>query len=278
MISSIVNRFRILVPKKNKIKPEFLIIGAQKSGTTSLFKYLSKHPSLISSKEKEVGFFYDDAKFTNGKEWYLKTAFPPLKTDIQDKLFYESTPEYIYYPVCASRIYSYNKKMKFILILRDPVDRAFSSWNMFRNFQNDARFRSLTEYRDFDKCIMSEMDLLKRSSSFDKSLEIALERSYLRRGMYYFQIMRFLKYFSRDQLYITETEFLKTQPANVLREIADFLNIPHFQWDKIKFDFENEGKYGSTRMSDEIQNFLSSFFQPHNLKLFELIKKEFQWR
>jgi hypothetical protein len=167
-----------------RVKPEFLIIGVQKGGTTSLYRYLSHHPSILAAGIKEAGFFYDDKQYCRGGDWYLENYFPPLTRENRRKLFFEATPEYIYYPACPERIYSYNKKMKMIVILRDPVERAFSGWNMFRNFEKVSHYRHLTEYRSFMEAITSEIRLLKDCLTYDHWLEVALEPSYVRRGLY----------------------------------------------------------------------------------------------
>jgi len=267
----------LLKGKAADVKPEFLIIGVQKGGTTSLYYYLSHHPSILAASAKEVCFFYDDKKYDRGGEWYLRTYFSNITNENRRKLCFEATPEYIYYPVCPERIYSYNKKMKMIVILRDPVERAFSSWNMYRNFENHRYFHYLREYRDFMESITSEITLLKESLSYDHSLEVALEPSYVRRGLYCQQLMRYLKFFPREQFYITENKLLQRSATRVMEEITDFLGVSHIDWEDDIKQLYNEGRYEDKTVPDEPRKLLTDFYRPHNLALFELLGTDYDW-
>lgn len=115
--------------KKINKKVDFLIIGAQKCGTSSLFTYLNEHPQFSSSKIKEILFFNFHAKYKLGEKWYHSQWEKFGKKDIY---YYEATPGYWYYPFCPERIAQYNPKMKFICMVRDPIKRAYSSYNMLK--------------------------------------------------------------------------------------------------------------------------------------------------
>ena len=91
-------------------------------------KFLNQHPHLQSAYYKEVNFFSSDINFRNGLSWYEK-QFPEF---LEKKLFYESTPEYLYYPFVPERIKAFNPYIKMIVLLREPVERAYSAWNMFK--------------------------------------------------------------------------------------------------------------------------------------------------
>ena len=103
-------------------KPNFLIIGAQRCGTTSLYNYLIQHPQIVPSSKKEVHFF--DLNFHLGQSWYEK-HFPEVSDNI---LTGEASPYYIFHPLCPKRIFDYDPSVKLIVILRNPIDRAYSHY------------------------------------------------------------------------------------------------------------------------------------------------------
>ena len=101
--------------------PDFLIIGAQKSGTSSLFYYLNQHPDIVGSKVKEVRFFNRDDYYRKGFRWYYQFFKPIIFSDlIRPKLYFEATPEYLYRESALQRIYQYNPKLHLI-----PLQEGF---------------------------------------------------------------------------------------------------------------------------------------------------------
>jgi hypothetical protein len=251
--------------------PGLLIIGAQRAGTTSLFHYLSKHPSLIPSRVKEVGFFCFETNFVKGYSWY-HNHFPLPHEVRRDSVAFEATPEYLYYPHCPERVCRYNEKLKLIIILRDPVERAFSAWNMFRNFKTDPNWVHLTEYQGFPQSIMSEMKTIDK----DNPLGYPLEPSYVRRGIYVIQIERYLKFFPRSAIYITENTMLRKETRRVLQEIADFLGIPQWEPQETREGL-NSGRYEGQVIPGDIKALLGEFYRPYSERLFQLIGREFEW-
>jgi len=141
-------------------RPAFLIIGAQKAGTSALHHYLAQHPNIKRPKKKEIDFFSPEAVkgwcdhpdyallsaaaegdfyqpdfYTRATRWY-GCQFPPPHELGPGCITYESTPNYLYFPAVAKRIAKYNALIKLIVLVRDPAERAFSAWNMFRSFDD----------------------------------------------------------------------------------------------------------------------------------------------
>ena len=121
------------------VKPDFYIIGFAKCGTTSLFEYLISHPNIHPPKGKEIDFF--DRLYSRGINWY-KVGFPFTIQKFIEKVFFrkkfltgEATPRYIEHPHAINRIKQTTPNAKFIILLRNPIDRAFSQHNM--NVKND---------------------------------------------------------------------------------------------------------------------------------------------
>src|ERR1700712_3741069 len=110
------------------LKLDFLIIGTQKGGTSALDYYLRLHPGIEMGKQKELHFFDDEEIFKS-----KKVDYTVLESHFQvhsDKICGEATPIYMYWQPCIKRIWEYNHKIKLIAILRNPVSRAYSQWNM----------------------------------------------------------------------------------------------------------------------------------------------------
>ena len=107
---------------------DFILAGAQKSGTTALHYFLSKHPDITMGDQQEMHFFDNDAAFVSHVDYeQLHKHYPLLAPST---IAGDCTPSYMYYEPAAERIWKYNPKIKLLIILRNPVDRAFAHWNM----------------------------------------------------------------------------------------------------------------------------------------------------
>lgn len=265
-----------------KIAPSFIIIGVQKGGTTSLYEYLLQHPKIIAPKEKELHYF-DNYNETSDKEYLSK--FP--SEYFNNKISFEATPRYIYFPETAKKINAYNPKMKFIVVLRDPVERAFSAWNMYKQMSEDkvqvekSRLHELSnptdknhtyfyanKFPEFEKWVDFEM-----SNEFPADLT---EPSIIKRGYYKTQIDEYLKYFNEDAfLFLDFDEFKKDVPA-CLGEISEFLNIKPFTDLKMNLSPKNKRTYDSV-LNDKTYNKLLKHFQEKNKGLKEIVKLDLDW-
>jgi len=117
--------WRKKLANKNLQMPDFLIIGAQKCGTTSLYRYLIQHPQIEPAIKKEIHYF--DLNYNKPIQWYLN-QFPALKTQ-SDRITGEATPYYIFHPHAPYRIKEHMPDAKIIVLLRNPVDRAYSHYH-----------------------------------------------------------------------------------------------------------------------------------------------------
>ena len=214
--------------------PAFMIIGAQKAGTTALHAYLNKHPKIRPPAMKEIRFFSHEHRFERGERFY-KSHFPVLKTG---EVTYDASPVYMYHPVIAERLHRFNPDLKLIAVLRDPVERAFSQWNMYRQMMSSGtdelfpyaspRIRKglMSLYGDngildFEKCVRLEMEI-------EADIDEVPEPSLLRRGLYYDQLKRFFDLFGRDNVKVVESNELKTDTQQVVDELTRFIGLePH---------------------------------------------------
>jgi hypothetical protein len=234
--------------------PNLLIIGAAKSGTTSLYMYLEQHPEIFMSPVKEPHFFSYDAqsKMTKGP----KDTIPTAITDIEKyknlfinvnnkKIIGEASPTYIYREEAPERIYNLIPEVKIIAILRDPSERAFSAYMHLIRDQRET------------------------TNSFSEALELEEFRikqgwgpiwHYKRAGLYYQQLSNYFQLFKRDQIRVILHEDLQHKREEVLKDIFNFLEID------TGFTPEISIKYNASGIPKNkiLQNFYTGLFNSPN--------------
>lgn len=163
-------------------------IGAQKCGTTSLVQYLLSHPDIFIPagpriNSKEINFFLHDYLYEKGLSYYEN-----FFTDGSGATAVgEISADYLYHPICRKRIRKHFDKLKFIIILRNPIERAYSNYWMECSRGNETR--------PFKEAIGREIGRIK-NGLFEKDTF-----SYLQRGLYYSQIIRYMETFPRISIY-----------------------------------------------------------------------------
>jgi len=218
----------------------FLIIGAQKAGTTSLYEYLDQHPDIFMSKPKEPHFFADDNKYSKGLEYYSK-FFAECKEEI---MIGDASTSYSTYLNCKKiiqRIYKFNPKIKLIYILRNPISRAYSSywWNI----------RMQAEPLSFEEALKQEENRIHKDNAeeFDRW-------SYKKRGLYSYIIKQYLKYFPKENLKVILLEDLKTSAIKTCNDIFEFLSVKKFDVTSLDDDQINKAALPTNKF---VQRFLS---------------------
>ncbi|MBT0663403.1 ABC transporter ATP-binding protein [Geobacter pelophilus] len=265
--------------KKNS--PTFLIIGAQKAGTTALFSLLAKHPKILAPKSKELNFFQDDKNFSKGRGWYHE-QFPGEEAFSSGQITFEATPEYLYRLPAAQRIYDFNRSMKLIVLVRDPVERAFSAWNMYKNFRNSPYFSGLTEHRSFEQAIGQELYAIASGehapySGFERQDNCSMPfPGYISRGIYCEQLERYFQIFDAGQLLVLHSDDLNLRKPETLRRVTDFLELEEFTPETPKGRAANEGTY-SSEISGSLREILKEFYRPYNDRLYRLVGVNYGW-
>ncbi len=249
-------------------KPDFLIIGAQKSGTTALFSTLKQHSRLTGALAKEIHYFDND-------EWYLKNrisdyhTFFPLPYQVpKNNLLFEATPIYLYHPEIAERLYKYNPDLKLIIMLRNPAYRALSAWTMYHHHFKEGENKNLYDNREFHEAIEAEIKNIESVGFYND------KKAYVKRGIYYYQIEEYLKYFQKDKLLILESDEFKNQFEKNLAGITSFLDI---SFEKLKAVKNNESRTDNKSLYEPEINMLKEFYRPYNQKLFELLGRKYDW-
>lgn len=197
--------------EREDFKLDFIIIGSQKSGTSSLDSYLRRHPEIGMSIEKEIHFFDNEEVFSQPKVDYsiLEQYF---RFHPRYKVYGETTPIYLYWFPSIRRIWEYSKDIKLIAVLRNPILRAYSQWNMQRE-------KGL-EKQSFIYCIKNEILRRRASLPFQNR-----KFSYVDRGLYAEQIRRVKTFFPDEQLlFIKYEDFLNDQLA-VLNQVFRFVGV-----------------------------------------------------
>jgi homopolymeric O-antigen transport system ATP-binding protein len=267
--------------KKNS--PSFLIIGAQKAGTTALFVMLAKHPKILAPKSKEINFFQDDRNFSKGYGWYHE-HFPIEEDFSSDQITFEATPEYLYRIPAAQRIYDYNKSMKLIVLVRDPVERAYSAWNMYKNFKNknSPYLVSLAEHRSFEQAISQELFEIRSGqhipyNGFERQDNCNMPfPGYISRGIYCEQLIRYFKFFDSSQLLLIHHDDLRSNTLETLRKVTDFLELAEFAPETPKGGAAHEGVY-SSEINSNVRELLREFYRPYNDRLYSLVGVNYGW-
>ncbi len=192
----------------------FVVAGTQKGGTTALASYLLDHPEVGLPAVKEVHFFDTETHFQTQPVDYgvYHAYFKPMPNK---KIIGDATPVYMYWKSAPERIRQYNPAMKFIMLLRNPITRAYSHWNMERERRRDTL--------SFDEAIRVEHERVRSALPLQHR-----EFSYLDRGFYTKQIERVRMCFPAEQMLIIKSEELQRSPATPLASICDFLGIAHF--------------------------------------------------
>jgi len=183
--------------------PNFLCVGAQKAGTTTLHDILIQHPEIYLPEIKETKFFQDNSKYRKGLDYYEKEFFGKWNGE---RAVGEIDSVYMYFEYVPERIYKHlGKDIKLIFMLRNPVDRAYSHYWM--------SYRRGYETETFERAIELEQKRIK-IDEFHK-----IHFSYIDRGFYAKQIKRYLKLFPKENMLfiIFEEDFLKNRKKQLNR-------------------------------------------------------------
>ena len=267
------NLFRSFT-SNSRILPDFIIIGESKCGTTSLYNYMIQHPAIKPALSKEINFF--NWSYDKPQNWYsahFPTKFKKkLSKNICKKPFLtgEATPLYLFNSQVPKRIFDTIPNVKIIVVLRNPVDRAYSHYQ-------DLGVRLGGEKRMFDDAIRTELKILKEKNyvitDYDGNFTDRLYQ-YVTRGIYLDHLKIWMDVYPLKQFLILNTEELENNPAEILNNVFKFLSLPDYG--KINF----EEKYNVTKykpMNEQSRKLLEEFFKPYNERLYKFLKRDFEW-
>jgi hypothetical protein len=254
--------------------PDFLIIGAQKAGTTALFAYLRWHPELTGPSWKEVSFF--DRRY--GAERSYRASFPakPRQWLVAQRrgrrpLVGEASPSYILHPLAPRRVARMVPSVRLIALLRDPVERAYS------HYQHEVRLGreplSFEEALDReDERLRGEVERMVAEPSYFS--DAWWNHTYVARGRYAEQLTRWFEVFPREQLLVLFTEELRDDTAGTYARVLEFLGARPHDLGEYPRIFDHD--YAS--MSPTTRARLVAEFEEQNRELARLLGRELPWR
>lgn len=251
--------------------PDFVIIGAQKSGTSFLYRLLAQHPRVNPAFAKEVHYF--DLNFGKGDDWY-RSYFPLQLRNSRKYITGEASPYYLFHPHAPRRASTVLPDAKLIALLRNPVDRAYSHYqHQVKRGEGEGR-----ETLTFEEAIEAEERILPEEVSKmlqDEHYESPRHRtrSYLRRGIYVDQLLAWSSFFQRKQMLVLKSEDLFDDTTNTLERMLDFLEIP--RWTPETYSIPNKREY--TGVSPLIRQRLDEYYKPHNQRLYEYLGVDLGW-
>ncbi len=255
-----------------RLLPDFIIIGAQRSGTTSFYNYLVQHPCVVRASRKEIHFF--DNAFGKGLNWY-RAHFPTRlyrhyvrRAQGKHLITGEASPYYIYHPQVPRRISEVAPDAKLIAFLRNPIDRAYSHYHL----KVKLGFETLS----FEDAIEQEEERLR--GEVEKMLEDETYHSYnhhhfsyLAKGVYVDQLKMWLDFFPPEQMLIIQSENFYANRTAVLNKVVKFLGLPIWQPKEKVYRKLNTLAY--PEMKPESRECLVEYFRPHNERLYQFLAK-----
>ena len=263
-----------------RLLPDFLIIGAQKAGTTSLYNYLQAHPCIASAARKEVHFFDRKLNLNKGLTWY-RGHFPTriekyIVHQLHSRPFLtgEATPEYLFLPHIPDIVATVLPHIRLIILLRNPVDRAYS--------QYQHAVVQGHETRSFEEAInYQEARLAEEQARFlqDKDFEhyTYMQHCYLMRSMYIDQLQRWMRLFPREQFLILKSEEFYADPSIILKHLLNFLNIPTSESQLRERQYKPFYANHYSEMDSALRKRLIAFFEPYNARLYDFLGIHFNW-
>jgi hypothetical protein len=201
---------RVDMISRNKV--DFIVCGTQKGGTSALDSYLRIHPEICMAEMKEVHFFDNEDHFTDNNTIDYNLYHGVFDQKVGNRVSGEATPIYMYWHETPKRIWEYNPDMKLIIILRNPIERAYSHWNM-----ECARGADNISFWD---ALVSERDRSRQALPYQHRVY-----SYIDRGFYSEQLRRLWAFFPQEQILILKNEALRFELQKTLYQICEFLTV-----------------------------------------------------
>lgn len=230
--------------------PDFLIIGASRGGTSSLWKNLLQNPQIEGSLDrKEIHFFNKTKRYNRGIEWY-KSMFPKAK---KNTLYFEASPPYFHQSLSIERIFKHIPSCKFILLLRNPVDRAVSHYS-----------RWIIKEKQWNPDEMKDP-----------------QHSIVKTGIYVKSLRRWFGYFPKEQFLIIKSEDYFENERKILSQCLEWLDVDSIKIEKpIFFDIKTISEKWlpyQREVPEDVKEYLRKFYRSHNLKLYELLGRDLGW-
>lgn len=260
---------------QQKRLPQCVIIGARKCGTRALLEFLGLHP-LIQPADQEVHFFDDDRNYNRGYEWYKEH----MPYSYPKQITLEKSPRYFITEKAPERIHQMNSSIKLIVLLRNPTTRVISDYTQ-------VYYNKIAKGKDVDK--FEDLVIDKKTNQINtgyRAVQISI---------YYNHLLRWFKFFKREQVHVVDGDKLITNPLSEINKVEQFLGLQSRVTENNIYFNTTRGFYcmrtpktnqkclGLTKgrkhphIESSILQKLNEFFRPYNKKLFSLINQTFDW-
>ena len=249
-----------LKPLMPRMRPALIIIGAQKAGTTTLFDLLSLHPRIIPPMEKEISFFNSDQRYSEGMRRYFK-RFPKKPLAPGPMITLEASPDYFYSPVAAERIAKHLPDALCAAVLRDPVARTYSAWNMYAQFKGHHRYAHLHDPRSFQEAVEEELD---------GKLDIPARR-YVANSVYAPQLARFVNHLGRDRVQVYGFKDLVRDHQTLVNDLLSRVGLSALPSGHPAFRTWSNRRAYTTNMDPQLVRKLRTVFEPDQVALGALL-------
>lgn len=257
-----------------RMEPDFIMIGAQRCGTTSLFRALLAHPQVIRPAFHK-GINYFDLNYYRSRRWYrghFPVAGPAARRTAPygGPMVFEASGYYLYHPFAMERMARDLPSVKLVVMLRDPVERAFSAWKheLARGFETESFERALELE---DARLAGELERMRADPRYESLAH--RHQSYRRRGHYAGQLERVFRFYLRQQVHIMDSEAFFAQPEQEYQRLLAFLGLRPFR--PASFGRHNARPGGG--LAPQTRQRLAEYYRPHDAALAALLGREPRW-
>lgn len=262
--------------RRARMLPAFLIVGAQRSGTTSMYRTLSQHPAVLKAVWHK-GVHYFDTDYARGLGWY-QAHFPlrglarrATRAAGTAPVTFESSPYYMFHPLAAERIRRDLPGVKLVVLLRDPVERAYSAHahELARGYETEpfARALELEPSR-----LAGEVERIMADPGYVSHAH--QHQAYRARGQYVEQLERLASQFGRDRMHVVDSSDFFTDPEPAYKAVLEFLELPQLGDPA----FERHNARPRSPMPDGLRAALTEHFRPYDERLASWLGWEPSWR
>lgn len=248
--------------------PSFMIAGAMKCGTTSLYQYLLQHPQVVGARKKEIHYF--DWGYAEGVRWY-RSQFPLARRYGPGCLTGEASTDYLFHPHAPRRMAASLPDVKLIFLVRNPVDRAYSHYHHMRVRQREPLSFEAALDGEAQR-LAGELEKIDRDEThYSYSYRM---HSYQARGIYASGLEAGMTAYPKERFLVLRSEDLFGDPVATLARALDFLDLP-------PMDLADYGTFLGGRYHDpmraETRARLVEYFRPHNVRLSQLLDQDMGW-
>lgn len=259
-----------------RMLPSFLVIGGQRCGTTTIFKTLAAHPQIVRPPV-EKGTDYYSLHHGRGLDWYqghfpLAATARALTRGAGEPVAFEACTYYLFHPLAAERIAADFPNIRLVVMLRDPVARAWSAYNheFARRFETVPSFERALDLEP--ERLAGEVERIRAEPGYRSFAH--RHHAYLSRGQYAEQLERVFAHFPREQVLVLDSEAFFADPAGEFTRLTDYLGLGRWLPDR----FERENARPGASMTDRVRRRLEQHYAPYDEHLADLLGREPGWR